>query len=86
MVSAHWPKAPSLETAALATALATMLVAALVPWVSLQTQPYHRNPDTPVVRLRDGRNIAYQVPCKLGGVAFFRGSLPVIGAPSRKQL
>ena len=39
-------------------------VAALVPYLSaphMAAQPFQRDPGTPVVQLRDGRNISYQV-------------------------
>jgi hypothetical protein len=39
-------------------------VAALVPWLAAPPplQPRERDPDTPVVQLRDGRNVSYSVP------------------------
>lgn len=41
-------------------------VAALVPYLIAPQpplEPYQRDPSTPVVQLRDGRNISYQVLC-----------------------
>ena len=63
MAPAQWPSATMLMAAAVLAVLAAG-VAALVPWLSAPPplRPRERDPDTPVVVLRDGRNVSYSVP------------------------
>ena len=64
MASARWPSIALVTTGAVLAGLIAA-AAAFVPWLSAPqtlTEPFQRDPSTPVVHLRDGRNISYQVP------------------------
>ncbi len=76
MASARWPSIALVTTGAVLAGLIAA-AAAFVPWLSApQTlaEPFQRDPSTPVVQLRDGRNISYGVCCA-GVVTLCQGQL-----------
>ena len=65
MASARWPSV-ALVTAGAVLAGLVAAAAAVVPWLSAPrttAEAFQRDPSTPLVQLRDGRNISYQVCC-----------------------
>ena len=63
MASKRWPSIALVTTGAVLAGLVAA-AAAFVPWLSAPQTPvetFQRDPSTPVVQLRDGRNISYGV-------------------------